>query len=152
MNLRKASARGIVSAPVFAGLSAGLAAGLAAGLVAGLVAGLAGCTSESAREREQPAEARRKVADEDQDVQAKGVQAQEVQAKDAQAKEVLAKEVLAQGGAGSRKCGLTKCRLRKAPAKRTAPSCSGSKRSWTRPRRSVRTTCMRIPAGKRVMP
>ena len=88
MNLRKASARGIVSAPVFAGLAAGL------------VAGLAGCRSEAAREREQPAEARRKVADEDQDVQAKGVQAQEVQAKDAQAKEVLAKEVLAQGSAG----------------------------------------------------
>jgi hypothetical protein len=92
MNLRKASARGIVSAPVFAGL--------AAGLVAGLVAGLAGCTSESAREREQPAEARRKVADEDQEVQAKDVQAKEEQAKEVQAKDVPANEVQAQESSG----------------------------------------------------
>jgi hypothetical protein len=59
MHFRKASGRGIVLAPVFAGLAAGV------------VAGLAGCTSEAARERQQPAEARRKAADEDQDGQAK---------------------------------------------------------------------------------
>jgi len=85
-----------VLAPVFAGL----AAGLVGGLVGGLVAGLAGCTSKAAREREQPAEARRNVADENRDVQAKDVQAKEVQAKEVQAKDVPAQEVRAQESSG----------------------------------------------------
>src|SRR5258706_1698880 len=58
MNLRKGSS-GMLLVALFAGLAAGL------------VAGLAGCTSEAAREQQQQAEARRKVAEEDQDVQAK---------------------------------------------------------------------------------
>jgi hypothetical protein len=57
MHPGKASGRRIWLAAVFAGLAAGL------------VAGLAGCTSEAARERQQQAEAQRKVAEEDQDVQ-----------------------------------------------------------------------------------
>jgi hypothetical protein len=55
MRLRKISRRGILLVAVFAVLGAGLA----------------GCTSEAARERQQQAEAGRKVAEEDQDVQAK---------------------------------------------------------------------------------
>ena len=84
MNLRKASGRGIGLAAVFAGL--------AAGYIAGSVAGLAGCASEAARERQQQAEARRKVADENQDVQDQDVQNQDVQNQDVQAQDVQAQE------------------------------------------------------------